>query len=280
VFVALVVVGPAGGSRTAATPWPTTHVSVWNETAYSQATLAAMNAWNGVGTRVTLVPATSRASARVIVGYLDGAAAPGQVGLATVGWVPARRGKVSVARGLSPRLATTVLAHELGHVLGLGHAGSSCSVMSAVVETGAASSRACAHRRVCPELAACLVTPRDADALRTLYEQRLPALTPPAVSAVTASASSGQERAVVVRWTSPATGPGGAILVRVARDRCPSSPYSSPLSKTALVTLQPGRRQETRIPVSGGGSWCAGVWVQETVSYVTGTAALIRVDVR
>jgi hypothetical protein len=85
---------------------------------------------------------------------------------------------------------------------------------------------------------------------------------------------------VLVRWTSPIAGPGGAILVRVVRDGCPSSPYSAPLARTSLVRLEPGRRQEARIPVSAPGRWCAGVWVQETESYVTGAAALVRVDVR
>ena len=87
-------------------------------------------------------------------------------------------------------------------------------------------------------------------------------------------------RTLVVRWRSPSAGPGGAVLVRAKRGACPTTPYGIPLTRTAVFGLKRGAQQEAWIPVTGAGRWCAGVWVQETSSYITGPTARVWLDVR
>ena len=130
----LVVVPSAASFSSAGTPWPVARITVWNETGYRAPLRQAMEAWNAVGTRVTLAPAARRSTARIVVGLLPASSAEERIGVGTVGWAPGAQGRVAVQPGLGPRAAAMALAHELGHVLGLGHEERACSVMSSSLE--------------------------------------------------------------------------------------------------------------------------------------------------
>jgi predicted Zn-dependent protease len=144
--------------------WPGATVSVWNATDYSANVRDAMWAWNHVGAGIRLVGARDRRSADVVVRY----GAPGEQSQAMVGYSGVRS-TVLLARGLGTAGASALAAHELGHVLGLGHETHACSVMTPVIEIGAASTCRIATCRV---IRRCLVQADDAAGLRDLYGPR------------------------------------------------------------------------------------------------------------
>ena len=78
--------------------------------------------------------AEPRAAPDVVVRY----GSTSEQGSATVGYTGIRS-TVMLAHGLGSAAASALAAHELGHVLGLGHETHACSVMTPVIEIGAAS---------------------------------------------------------------------------------------------------------------------------------------------
>ena len=148
-----------GGQR-----WPGTTVSVWNGTSYGENVRDAIRAWNRAGAKMRLVAAPSRGRADVVVLY----GTTSEQGSATIGY-SGRRSTVLLSHGLGTAAASALAAHELGHVLGLGHETHACSVMTPVIEIGVASRCTIATCRV---LSLCLVQADDVAGLRALYGRR------------------------------------------------------------------------------------------------------------
>lgn len=112
-------------------------ITYWNGTGYDEEVTAAVRAWNTSGVRVRFVR-TPRAQARVqmtsypvLAGILEGYGASGK---ASLGYSP--YSYVRVSRGSKGAAITGVIAHELGHILGLNHDNSGCGLMNTLPWVG------------------------------------------------------------------------------------------------------------------------------------------------
>ena len=161
ILALLIFASTASGWVVAGKRWPGPTVSVWNDTQYRVQVKQAMLAWNSAGAAIRLIPAASREEADVLVSY----AALREQGRAEVGYAR-RASNVWLATGLNRREAIAIAAHELGHVLGLGHESASCALMNPVIDSGAGAT---CKLGMCPSVWRCLIQPDDARGLQLLY---------------------------------------------------------------------------------------------------------------
>jgi hypothetical protein len=143
--------------------WPGPTISVRNTTAYRTPVSDAMRSWNAAGARIRFVAAPNGGRADVTVVLGDG-----DQGLADVGYVPAGA-TMTLGKGLGRIPATALAAHELGHVLGLGHESRGCSVMAPVIDVGSGSR---CKIGACKVIWRCIVQADDAVGARKLYGHR------------------------------------------------------------------------------------------------------------
>ena len=156
VLAMLVFASVSGAWVVAGNRWPGPTVSVWNETEYRVQVNQAMQAWNAAGAAIRLVPAPSRGNA----GRLHLLRRNPRAGAREIGY--ARRGShVWLSPGLDRRASTAIAAHELGHVLGLGHETAACAVMNPVIDSGCRGELQAGRL---PSVWRCLVQPDDARA--------------------------------------------------------------------------------------------------------------------
>jgi hypothetical protein len=208
---------PAQAYRLDGIPWPgrPATITYWNGTGYKAQVTQAARAWNASGARVRFLPASKRRAAVRIV--YDPRPAFGPSGLAhgsaSVGYQP--RNRITLGRGARGVGAVGVIAHELGHVLGLVHDDRRCATMNSAAWSRCGLPPSCS-----------ILQPDDVRGAIARYGGRVrplaPELCPPAPAglALQRDTESGKFLAAITVSTAP--GVVGAIE-QDAVGRCPES---------------------------------------------------------
>ena len=175
-LLVLAAVPVADAYRFAGDRWPNKTISVANRAPlYEPAVRAAIRAWNSarVGVRFVRAPA---GRARVVFKYSPGGGGPsGCEGIAggTGGGYPSPFIQPMDVRVIKrcrlPRLRRLTAAHELGHVLGLGHEDRRCALMNSVGSIATQLPSRCAPGGPASRR---LVLPDDVAGARALYRRK------------------------------------------------------------------------------------------------------------
>lgn len=271
--------------------WPGGTIRYYN-TAVDQAwaVFQAVNAWNSSGARVRFVETTRERAQLVIRSYSSGTCV--SHAQATLGYVPGATIYVSRADlrhpMCNPYTIAGALAHELGHVLGLGHEQRLCAAMNA--SGSYRGSNRCS--KSAPWQWRCrLLEQDDVAGAVALYggivrTPRTPAacpLYPPIAVPGSLSVESDEVAgAVHVSFGRPASpripifalagGRGGeAFALTQTRERCASKPD---LGRGAYTwTARPGELEQLVDRLPGRGRYCYAVWAVDALGRPSARAA-------
>ena len=130
-LLALVVVPSAAAYKLNGVRWTTTTITYYNEVpAYTWSVDTAAYAWNTSGVRVRFVK-SSRTDAKVLLGIRWYRAAGDALVYRSGNRIT--RARVGIQSGQDRYTMALVVAHELGHVLGLGHEDGVCATMNSAI---------------------------------------------------------------------------------------------------------------------------------------------------
>lgn len=249
-LAALTAPRPAAAYQLLPYRWYGTTLTYYDATGrYGAEIRAAARAWNRSGARVRIRSAPRR-SARVVIKLNRRLSSAGRAttlvrgGISSTATIQLRTDLTRHARSTAEGRATVtaVIAHELGHVLGLDHENRRCATMNSVLWS------------ICrdPALAweyRCRVLERDdvrgaikrfGGRVRTVGAEFCPAEAAPAAPTdLTVTVPDPAASSVRVSWRMPA-GAGGGARVLARAGACPSAPDDPAAQQVADVTDGPG----------------------------------------
>ena len=227
------VARPSSGARSVRS-WPGSKIHYWADlpSRFDWPLKAAIASWNRSGLDMSFVR-TSKAKARlrITIGNTYGADGYATIGYQGSNWVHLRRGLVVPCCGEPPAytkvVAAHIIAHELGHVLGLQHT-SGCELMTPVLELPTCSvmaSRIGYYSRIVDRAAVKKTVARYGG--RTSLAPGASPLDPlpPRLRRVAFTGGFDADAPVTLSWTPPARAPSGShVLVLVTRGNTCSYP--------------------------------------------------------
>jgi hypothetical protein len=299
----------AGAYRIGGWKWPTHTITYYNAApASAHAVADAVRAWNTSGARIHFV-ATSRSHASVVIASMSTAEARGELGLATLGWAPpgfltpSPSGRTqahgdhvwlvppSQTGDLPAYALAQVAAHELGHIIGLGHELHRCATMNASVGEHCPLPQPWQQR--------CRIL--EADDIRgaiALYGGHVGPLGPefcdvaelpgPPIG-LAATITDPLNGIVQLSWTNPAgvtigstpvqingRATVGSYIVNGAQGSCPPPSMTSDYFGGAATRA--GEIVSTTVQATSPGSWCFTVTIVDSYNRF-GPAAQVQIDV-
>jgi hypothetical protein len=252
-------------------PWPNHRVTYVNTVASKDwAVKKAVAAWNTSGADVRFVPTSAgQAEVRIQLGPVP----TGACGFGTYG--DQGNAHVNLTGGLicgSGAIAVEIIAHELGHVLGLGHETHKCALMNAI----GGVLGLCHHlaplgfsQYLCDPL-----QPDDIAGAIALYGGKSRKVTHAACDAwsplgapasLTVSGNLVQWRdAPASKALIPGLGavhPSPEVVLAVAQGHCPADPTEDGF--IARVAAKPGQQQTYTMATLTPGQYCIALWTQD-----------------
>lgn len=317
-LVALPMLLPATAHAGDGKRWPGRTITYYDATRDKDSVRKAVLAWNRTGARIAFRRTFNRRAANIVIrnsrkvprGCGTGLATLGYLGRGRQGYVNILHGTARDGQGCAWPGQTFVVAHELGHVLGLDHDDRACAVMNSSHTGGIAASRCLGDPTSFAHAAQwrCrLIEPRDVRRVVRMYGGRARAvrtnpwcdLVEPPKAPTTATATlvpdsqtASQHISLTVRRPAdPVTPPflraalqDGGIEVYVGpacqtKRPTPGGGVNPDIYTTGRWQVAPDTDETRLTDTPGPGSWCYSIWLIDGFGRASATPATSLVEV-
>jgi hypothetical protein len=267
-----VATAPADAYRLAGKKWPGKTIKYHaNAPQYAEAITSAVAAWNASGMRIKFkrVSSARKADTRIVAGRMrSGPSGDAHLGAYSKSRVRLNRfDPAGKDPGWLANEMRIVVAHELGHVLGLRHVTQPCSVMNY------GRNEKCAKPPVAWQLRCRLLEPDDVRGAIKRYGGRAKAYAPefcdfappPVPPAGLVATWNPASSAIDLTWTNAADPYVYAVQWVITKDTCATAPTG------AGAVTQPGPGTGSNpASASAKGNYCVAMWSQDRFNRLAG----------